>query len=148
MWSASVIYPWASLVSYFFDDIARRSEIISFIELFWKNSTYVSDLSVCIFVTLWLCVFGCVLQGPISLELPWVDARNQRLSDPGIKTWQGHFETVTAWFLSIYCLLLRLKVFRSITYKYLCDSIIEHSDNRIRSEMSWSSTHTKIWTLV
>ena len=26
-------------------------------------------VSVCIFVALWLCLFGCVLQGPIRLEV-------------------------------------------------------------------------------
>ena len=32
-------------------------------------SMYVSGLSVCIFVALWLCMFGCLLQGPIRLKV-------------------------------------------------------------------------------
>ena len=47
------------------------------VERFWKNSSYVSGLSVCIFVALWLCVFGCALQGSIRLKILWVDARSQ-----------------------------------------------------------------------
>ena len=47
------------------------------VELFWKNSSYVSGLSVCIFVALWLCVFECALQGSIRLKILSVDARNQ-----------------------------------------------------------------------
>ena len=31
---------------------------------------YISGVSVCIFVALWLCLFGCVLQGPIRLKVP------------------------------------------------------------------------------
>ena len=39
-------------------------------EVFKKNSSYVSGVSVyCIFVVLWLCLLGCVFQGPISLEV-------------------------------------------------------------------------------
>ena len=32
------------------------------IELLWKNSSYVSGVSVCIFVALYLCMFGCLLK--------------------------------------------------------------------------------------
>ena len=35
-----------------------------------KNSSYVSGVSVCIFVALWLFLYGCVLQGPIRLKVP------------------------------------------------------------------------------
>ena len=51
----------------------KKHEILSF-ELFWKNSSYVSGMNVCIFVALWLCLFGCGLQGPIRLEVLRVDA--------------------------------------------------------------------------
>ena len=30
---------------------------------------YVSGLSACISVALWLCMFGCLLQGPIRLKV-------------------------------------------------------------------------------
>ena len=39
-----------------------------------KNSSYVSGVSVYIFVALWLCLYECVLQGPIRLKVPLVDA--------------------------------------------------------------------------
>ena len=45
----------------------------SIFELFWKNSSYVSGVSVCIFVALYLCMFGCLLQEPIRLKVLWVD---------------------------------------------------------------------------
>ena len=45
-----------------------------FIELFWKNSSYVGGVSVFIFVALYLCMFGCLLQEPIRLNVLWVDA--------------------------------------------------------------------------
>ena len=35
-----------------------------------KNSSHVSGVSVCIFVALWLGLYGCVLQGPIRLKVP------------------------------------------------------------------------------
>ena len=44
-------------------------------ELFWKNSSYVSGVSVCIFAALWLCMFRCLLQEPIRLKVLWVDAQ-------------------------------------------------------------------------
>ena len=55
---------------------------VQFFELFWKNSSYVSGASVCIFValylcnfvSLYLCMFGCLLQEPIRLKVLWVDA--------------------------------------------------------------------------
>ena len=47
------------------------------IKLFWKNSSHVSGLSICIFVALWLCLFGCALQVPVRLKVLWVDAKNQ-----------------------------------------------------------------------
>ena len=47
------------------------------IKLLWKNSSHVSGLSICIFVALWLCLFGFVLQVPIRLKVLWVDAKNQ-----------------------------------------------------------------------
>ena len=40
-----------------------------FIELFFQNSSYVSGVSVCIFVAFWLCMFGCLLLEPIRLKL-------------------------------------------------------------------------------
>ena len=43
-----------------------------FIELFFQNSSYVSGVSVCIFVAFWLCMFGCLLQEPIKLKVLWV----------------------------------------------------------------------------
>ena len=36
MWSASVIYPWASLVSYFFDDIASAPRLYHLLSYFEK----------------------------------------------------------------------------------------------------------------
>ena len=50
---------------------------IQIVELFLKNSSYVSGLSVCIFGDLWLRVFGCAMQGSIRLKILSVDARNQ-----------------------------------------------------------------------
>ena len=48
--------------------------LLKVIELFWKNSSYVSGVSVCIFVALYLCMFGYLLQEPIRLKVLWVDA--------------------------------------------------------------------------
>ena len=42
---------------------------IGFIEVFFQNSSYVSGGSLCIFVALWLCMFGCLLQEPIRLKV-------------------------------------------------------------------------------
>ena len=36
---------------------------------------YVSGVSVCIFVALYLCMFGCLLQEPVRLKVLWVDAQ-------------------------------------------------------------------------
>ena len=43
-----------------------------FLSYFEKNSSYVSGVSVCIFVALYLCMFGCLLQELIRLKVLWV----------------------------------------------------------------------------
>ena len=47
--------------------LSRCAQNVRFpwLSYFEKNSSYVSGLSICIFVALWLCLFECVLQGPI-----------------------------------------------------------------------------------
>ena len=40
-----------------------------FLSYFEENSSYVNGLRICIFVALWLCVFGCLLQGPKRLKV-------------------------------------------------------------------------------
>ena len=50
-------------LSLYFNPSMQSSSCI-FELFFWKNSSYVSGLSVCIFEALWLCLFRCVLQGP------------------------------------------------------------------------------------
>ena len=42
---------------------------IPLLNFFEKKSSYVSGLSPCIFLALWLCVFGCLWQGPIRLKV-------------------------------------------------------------------------------
>ena len=42
---------------------------VEFLSYFRKNSSYVSGVSVCIFVALYLCMFGCLLQEPIRLKV-------------------------------------------------------------------------------
>ena len=49
----------------------KRFKLLSYYE---KNNSWVSGLSVCIFVALWLSLFGCVFQGPIRLKVLWVYA--------------------------------------------------------------------------
>ena len=69
----------------------------------WANRTAVMYL--CGFVSLCLCVLGCLLQGPIRLKILWVDSyRNQwrrfwHLNVTLLKVKQGHFETaiLVAW---------------------------------------------------
>ena len=51
--------------------IAIRIEALTVIELFWKNSSYVSGLGVCIFEALCLQVS---VEGPIRLKVLWIDA--------------------------------------------------------------------------
>ena len=99
---------------------------------FWNYFEKVAHkLVVWAYVSLWLGVFGCVLQGSIRLKELWVDARNQWdfgiLKMTLLKVKQGHFKThLDSWqFLR---LLLQLKVLRSITLKYLYASKAEYSD--------------------
>ena len=72
-----------------------------FVELFWKNSSYVSGVSVCIFVALYLCIIVCwdvcckSQEGWRYYELM---LRNQwdlgiYLNMALVKVEQGHFET-------------------------------------------------------
>ena len=82
------------------------------------------SMYLCGFGCLWLCLFGCVLQGPIRLKVLWgtVLGTNEILASKhcfvAVKgTLNCHFGS------SQFChLLLQLKVFRSITLKYLHDS--------------------------
>ena len=36
---------------------------------YFENISHVSGVGVCIFVGLWVCLFGCVLQGPVRLKV-------------------------------------------------------------------------------
>ena len=91
-----------------------------FYELFCKNSSYVSGVSVCIFVALWLCMFGCLLQEPIRLKVLWVWCLGTNEILASIKLGIAKGRTGAIWDRHLnssqfFCLLLRLQVFRSIT---------------------------------
>ena len=57
LFSRDLISRWSWLI------LALCSGCFSFIELFWKNSSYVSGVSVCIFVALYLCNFVSLYVG-------------------------------------------------------------------------------------
>ena len=50
-----------------------------FLSYFEENSSYVNGLSVCLFVALWLCVFGCLLQGPKMLKVDILNSASRIL---------------------------------------------------------------------
>ena len=77
-------------------------------------------MSVCIFVALWLCMFGCLLQEPIRLKVPWVGCLGTNEILASIKHGIVKDQTRALWDCHIdssqfFHLLLRLQVFRSIT---------------------------------
>ena len=71
------------------------------IELFWKKSSYVSGVSVCVFVALWICGFVCSdvccrgQQGWRYYELMFRNQRDlaSKHDIAPLKVKQGHFET-------------------------------------------------------
>ena len=69
------------LLSYnFAHDLPLQSWVIQLARQKWLfissyfESSYVIGVSVCIFVALYLCMLGCLLQEPIRLKVLWVDA--------------------------------------------------------------------------
>ena len=60
------------ILLYLFEKLNLTFDIL--VELFLKNSSYVSGVSVCISVALWVCVFGFLLQEPVRLNVLWVDS--------------------------------------------------------------------------
>ena len=50
-----------------------------FLSYFEENSSYVNGVSVCLFVALWPCVFGCLLQGPIRLKVDILNSASRIL---------------------------------------------------------------------
>ena len=90
--------------------------IISFIELFWKNSSYVTGVSVCIIVALYVRMF-VTRANKVEGTMSWCLGTNEIV--PFIKhsiakgrtrvLWDRHLDSS-----QFFCLLLRLRVFRSI----------------------------------
>ena len=92
------------------------------IELFWKNSSYVSSLSVCIFVA-WCVQISVAGANKVEGTMSWC-VRKQW--DFGIWHYihSAWGQTRAVWDRHVDCsqffrLLLRLKVFRSMILKYL-----------------------------
>ena len=89
-------------------------------------------MSVCIFVALsvWMCLPGA---NKVGGTMSWCLGTNYEIlaskhDIAALKVKQGHFET-RHFGSSQFCrLLLRLKVFRSTTFKYLHDSNGKYSD--------------------
>ena len=101
-----------------------------YFELFWNNSRYVSGLSVCSFVALCVCIYVAVsnkVGGTRTMSWCQEPMRFWHLNMTLLRVKQGHFESAILFF-SIFRLLLRLKVFRSITSRYLYDLNIEYGD--------------------
>ena len=99
------------------------------IELFWKNSSYVSSLSVCIFVA-WCVQISVAGANKVEGTMSWC-VRKQW--DFGIWHYihSAWGQTRAVWDRHVDCsqffrLLLRLKVFRSMILKYLYDSNAEY----------------------
>ena len=83
-------------------------------QLFWKNSSYVSGVSICIFVALsfGMCVAGA---NKVGGTMSW------------LTLWDGRLDS------SQFChLLSQLKMSRSRTFKYLHDSNFEYSDAAVQ----------------
>ena len=105
----------------------------TFLSYFEKNSSYVSGVSLCIFASLWLCLFGCVLQGPIRLKVLWgtILGTNEILAPKHwiatVKVNQGYFKPPFLFF-TILSSFTRLKVFRSIAFKHLHNPNAEYTD--------------------
>ena len=77
--------------------------LASFFDLFGKNSSYVSGLSVCIFVALsvWMCVAGA---NKVEGTMSWLLGTN---AITALKVKQGHFETAI---LVLYNFVLRVHI--------------------------------------
>ena len=90
-----------------------------------KNSSYVSGVSVCIFVALSvrMCVAGGNKVKGTMLGTNEILASKHDIA--ALKVKQGHFETAIFGSSQFCRLLLRLKVFRSIKFKYLHNSNAE-----------------------
>ena len=89
-------------------------------------SSYVSSLSVCIFVA--LCVRISVagankIEGTMSRCVGTNEILASYMTFIRLKVKQGHFETAILILHNFFVFLLRLKVFRSITLKYLYDFV-------------------------
>ena len=99
-------------------------EMFAFIfELFWKNSSYVSGVSLCIFVTLWLCMFGCLLQEPIRLKVLWIGrlGTNEILASIKRGIVKGQTRALCDCHIDssqFFRLSLRMQVFRSIALRW------------------------------
>ena len=101
-----------------------RSGINAFISLISSFLSYFEKLAhmsvVWAYVSLWLCMFGCLLQEPIRLKVPWVGCLGTNEILASIKHGIVKDQTRALWDCHIdssqfFHLLLRLQVFRSIT---------------------------------
>ena len=73
-WNCLELVTWRAIVKECSSSLLQGLPTWALFEVFWKNSSYVSGVSVCIFVALYLCMLGCLLQEPIRLKVLWVDA--------------------------------------------------------------------------
>ena len=117
----------------------------------FKNSSYVSRLSLCIFVA--LCVRISVAEAnKVEGTMSWCVETNEILpanmtftllkvnkeGKKGSWLWDHHLDSS-----QFFRLLLRLKVFRSLTLKYLYDSNAEYSVS-----VSCLRVHLLVWVLL
>ena len=105
-------------------------------------SSYVSSLSVCIFVA--LCVRISVAgANKVEGTMRWCVGTNEILASymtfTRLKVKQGHFETAILILHNFFVFLLRLKVFRSITLKYLYDFVGVLVRRNWTEERAWSA---------
>ena len=108
--------------------------ICAWLSCFEKNSSYVSSLSVCIFVA-WCVQISVAGANKVEGTMSWC-VRKQW--DFGIWHYihSAWGQTRAVWDRHVDCsqffrLLLRLKVFRSMILKYLYDSNAEYSDGAV-----------------
>ena len=68
------------ILLYLFEKLNLTYDIL--VELFWKNSSYVSGVSVCISVALWVCVFRISVAGANKVEdtMSWCLRTNEILA--------------------------------------------------------------------
>ena len=79
-----------------------------------------------------MCVAGAIkVEGTMSLPLGTNEIFSSKHDVAALTVKQGHFVTAILVFLQFSRLLCRLKVCRSITFKYLHDSNADYSDAAI-----------------